>query len=52
MSNLQKKPSEVTGIIPLILSLAIVAIALSLAAPRQVSLDPLGRAPSPYSVAK
>ena len=50
MNDLQQEtPSEFTGMTALILALAIVAIALSLVAPTEVSLDPLGRTPSPYA---
>ena len=53
MNDLQHKtPSDFTGISALIFALALVAIVISLIAPKQVSLDPLGRAPSPYSVTK
>lgn len=52
MNHLQRTTSNPTGITPLVLSLAIVAIALSVVAPKHVSLDPLGRAPSPYVAAK
>jgi hypothetical protein len=53
MNHLQHKtPSDFTGITALMVSLAIVGIALSLIAPKEVSLDPMGRAHSPYAVLK